>query len=327
MSLLAQHDALILDLDGTIWEGGRAIPGAVAAILDADLPAMYVTNNASRAPGLVAEKLSELGLPVGVDEVLTSAQAAVELAAEQLEPGDRVLVLGTPSFRELAREAGFLLVDSARDEPRAVLHGHNPETGWAQLSEAALALRAGAVYIASNLDSSLPSERGLLVGNGSMVAAVTNATGVVPVAAGKPGPRLFHSAAAKLGSTAPLAVGDRLDTDIEGGNAAGIPTFQVLTGVSGPHDLLRAPKHQRPTYVAESMLELNLPAQALRPGTQGGFTARLDSGDLLLDLGRPESTPVQALRTALEVVWASEHPVNRIRPVGEYARAAVVAWW
>ena len=327
MSLLAQHDALLLDLDGTIWEGGRAIPGAVDAILDADLPAMYVTNNASRAPGLVAEKLSELGLPVGVNEVLTSAQAAVELAAEQLEPGDRVLVLGTPSFRELAREAGFPVVDSARDEPRAVLHGHNPETGWAQLSEAALALRAGAVYIASNLDSSLPSERGLLVGNGSMVAAVTNATGVVPVAAGKPGPRLFHSAAAKLGSTAPLAVGDRLDTDIEGGNAADIPTFQVLTGVSGPHDLLRAPKHQRPTYVGESMLELNLPAPALRPGAQGGFTARLDAGDLLLDLGRPESTPVQALRTALEVVWASEHPIKRIRPVGEYAQAAVAAWW
>lgn len=327
MSLLAQHDALILDLDGTIWEGGRAIPGAVAAILDADLPAMYVTNNASRAPGLVAEKLSELGLTVRVGDVLTSAQAAVELAAEQLEPGDRVLVLGTPSFRELTREAGFLVVDSARDQPRAVLHGHNPETGWAQLSEAALALREGAIYIASNLDSSLPSERGLLVGNGSMVAAVTNATGVVPVVAGKPGPRLFHSAAAKLGSTAPLAVGDRLDTDIEGGNAAQIPTFQVLTGVSGPHDLLMAPEHQRPTYIAESMLELNLPVQALRPGAQGGFTAHLDSGDLLLDLGRPESTPVQALRTALAVVWSSEHPLRRIRPVGEYAKAAVEAWW
>ncbi|AGF72382.1 HAD-IIA family hydrolase [Corynebacterium halotolerans] len=327
MSLLTHHDALLLDLDGTVWEGGRAIPGAVEAITGAGLPGIYVTNNAYRAPGDVAEKLGTIGLSVGEDQVLTSAQAAIELASEHLTPGDPVLVVGSDSFRGLATQAGYVVVESADEQPRVVFQGHNPATGWAQLSEAALAIRAGAIHVASNLDTTLPSERGLLVGNGSMVAAVVSATGEPPVAAGKPGPALFRSAAARLGASRPLVVGDRIDTDIEGGNAAGMPTFQVFTGVSGHFDVLRAPREQRPTYLADSLAELNHDPRELRPGAQGGFTARLDSSDLLLDGGGPEATPIQALRTAAEVAWASEYRVKRIRPVGEHAKTAVGAWW
>ncbi|MGP6173331.1 HAD-IIA family hydrolase [Corynebacterium sp. A21] len=327
MSLLSEYDALLLDLDGTVWEGGRAIPGAVETINASVLPSIYVTNNASRAPEDVAGRLRGIGLDkVATGDVLTSAQAAIELAAEHLTPGAAVLVLGTRSFRDLATAAGYQVVDSADDAPIAVLHGHNPETGWAQLSEAALAIHAGARYFASNLDSSLPTERGLVVGNGSMVAALVSATGVHPVSAGKPGPAMFHSAARQLGAQRPLAVGDRLNTDIEGGNAAGMDTFQVLTGVSGPLELLRAPAHQRPTFIAASLEDLHRDPVELRPGCQGGFEARIDGDALVLAGGEDQRDPLQGLRTALEVAW-DHGGVDTVRGEGEAAISVVASWW
>lgn len=327
MSLLSEYDALLLDLDGTVWEGGRAIPGAVETINGSPLPAIYVTNNASRAPEVVAEKLRAIGLDsVGAADVLTSAQAAIELAARHLQPGDRVFILGTQSFRELALAAGYRVVNSADDQPVAVLHGHNPETGWAQLSEAALAIRAGARYFASNLDSSLPTERGLLVGNGSMVAALVSATGVTPESAGKPGPAMFRSAARHLGAQRPLAVGDRLNTDIEGGNAAGMDTFQVLTGVSGPLELLRAPTHQRPTFIASSLTELHRDPADLRPGPQGGFRARMEGAELVLSGGQEDQDPLAGLRSALPVAWDNEGFAT-FRAEGALAEQVISTWW
>ncbi|HKM24081.1 MAG TPA: HAD-IA family hydrolase, partial [Corynebacterium sp.] len=259
--------------------------------------------------------------------VVTAAQAAIDLAAEHLKAGDAVYVIGTESFRDLVRAAGYRVVDSAAEQPKAVLQGLDPEAGWAELSEAALAIRNGATYFASNLDTTLPSERGLLVGNGSMVAAVVSATEVTPTSAGKPEPAMFHTAARRLNAQRPLVVGDRLDTDIEGGNAAGMPTFHVLTGVSGHIALLEAPKELRPTYVAENLSALTEDAAVLRPGAQGGFTARVDGNDILLDRGRPESTSIQALRTVLEVAWAMKKPADLIRPISEHAARAVSDWW
>lgn len=328
MSVVKEYDSLLLDLDGTVYEGGRPIDGAVESITAAGLPVMYVTNNASRAPEEVAAQLRGIGLGTATAaEVMTSAQAAVLMATEKLPAGSPVYVLGTDSFRALARDAGFRVVDSADDSPAAVLHGHNPATGWAQLSEAALSIRGGALYFASNLDTTLPMERGLHVGNGSMVAAVVSATEVHPESAGKPGPAMFHSAARQLNSTRPLAVGDRLDTDIAGGNAAGMDTFQVLTGVSGHHDLLRAVPGQRPTFIAESLHDLFLGVEELQPGAQGGFTARVDASTVVIDGGAGGATSVQALRTALAVAWASAAPVTGVEAVSEQARAAVAAWW
>lgn len=327
MTVATTYDALLLDLDGTIWEGGRAIPGAVEAVSKSGLPAMYVTNNASKAPETVAEQLGGMGLATTAENVMTSAQAAVLMAKEVCAPGAPVLVLGTDSFKELATEAGFQVVDSADDRPVAVLHGHNPATGWAQLSEAALAIRGGATYLASNLDTTLPMERGLHVGNGSMVAAVVSATGVKPRSAGKPEPEMFHLSAQKLGATKPLAVGDRLDTDIAGGVAANMDTFQVLTGVSGHLDILNAPKSQRTTFVADDMSGLFDDADTLRPGAQGGFTATLAGDTLIIGGGEPDGTSIQAFRTALAVVWASENAVvKEIVGESDVAKQAVAQW-
>ena len=326
MVVAQDYDALLLDLDGTIWEGGRAIPGAVEGVIASGLPAMYVTNNASRAPEAVAEQLRSIGLPAKDSDVLTSAQAAIEMVSDRIPAGSKVFVLGSPSFRALAEQAGFVVVDSADDAPIAVLQGHSPETGWAQLSEAALAIQRGAVYVASNLDTTLPQERGLMIGNGSMVAAVVSATGVVPDSAGKPGPPMFLSAAAKLGSSRPLAVGDRLNTDIAGGNAAGMDTFQVLTGVSGYHAVLRAIPEERPTMFADSMGALLDDAAELIPAAQGGFQARLEGSTLVLSGGTSESTPIQSLRTAAAVAWDTDTSVQDVRAEGEHATRVLEQW-
>ncbi|WP_394281657.1 HAD-IIA family hydrolase [Corynebacterium sp.] len=327
MSLIEQYDSLLLDLDGTVWAGGDAIAGAVEAITTSGLPAAYVTNNASRGPAEVAEKLRAIGLEAADTDIITSAQAAIVMASEYLESGDPVLVVGAPSFKELAAQAGYRLVDSADDQPKVVLHGHSPETGWAQLSEAALSIRQGATYLASNMDTTLPMERGLHVGNGSMVAAVTSATGVVPASAGKPEPAMFFQAAEAMNSKAPLAVGDRLDTDIAGAVAAKMDSLHVLTGVSGPMALIEATPEMRPRYIAEDMSALHDDPFALVPGPQGGFTARVDGEDILLERGNPDATSIEALRTVLNVAWSMPHAPAFIRPMSDAADAATAQWW
>lgn len=327
MSLLDHHDALLLDLDGTIWEGGEALPHAVDAVNSAGVPAVYITNNASRGADEVAVMLQNVGLEAGATDVRTSAQAALTMASDHLSPGDAVLVVGAQSFKDLVASEGYRVVESADEAPRVVLHGHSPETGWKQLSEAALAIRAGAAYIASNLDTTLPMQRGLMVGNGSMVAAVTSATGVVPQSAGKPQPAMFLQVAAERGLARPLAVGDRLDTDIQGAVAAGIPALHVLTGVSGPLALVEAPKPQRPTYIAEDLRALGQEPETLLPGPQGGFGARVDGSDIILSHGREGATSVEALRTVLQVAWAMDTPPNLVRPNSDAAEAATASWW
>ena len=340
MSVIAPYDALLLDLDGTVWAGGDAIPHAVAninACTASGCAVAYVTNNASKGPDEVAGKLAAIGLDASAGDVLTSAQAAVVLAQRHADPGAKVLVVGADSFKGLVREAGFVVVDSADDNPAVVLHGHNPDTGWRQLSEAALAIRNGAVYLASNLDSTLPAERGFMVGNGSMVAAVSSATGVVPEAAGKPGRAMFDLAQEKLGVHKPLVVGDRLDTDIAGGVAAGMDTLHVLTGVSGPRALIAAPLGQRPTFIAEDLRVLTSYAgdfSSLAPAVQGGFTATVEQraseeAVIILDGGKEDATWLQALRTVVSVAWNIEDEPEfiEVKAASPVAATAIKAWW
>ena len=326
MSLIEQHDALLLDLDGTVWEGGRAIDGAVDFINSCGLPSVYVTNNASRAPEAVAEKLRGIGLKVETADVLTSAQAAVTLAGEHVPQGAKILVIGADSFRDLVTAAGYTVVSSADDKPDAVLQGFDPSVDWAQLTEGALAIRQGAKYVASNLDSSLPTERGLAVGNGSLVAAIESATGVSPVSAGKPEPEMFVQAAKLVGAKRPLVVGDRLNTDIAGGNAAAMNTFHVLTGVSHEMELIEAGKEYRPNFIGDSLSDMTRSAHELAPGAQGGFTARVDGHDVLVDNGDSTATSVQALRTVLEVVWSMGKAPRYIQPVSEKAESVIRGW-
>ena len=158
--------------------------------------------------------------------------------------------------------AGLVVVDSADDAPAAVVQGYAADVGWRQLAEAAYAIEAGAWFVASNLDPTLPTERGFAPGNGSLVAAVRHATGVEPVSAGKPEPTLYRLAAARRGARSPLVVGDRLDTDLAGARAAGWPGLHVLTGVSTARDAVLAAPGERPSYLGADLRSLVVPHPA-----------------------------------------------------------------
>lgn len=179
-TLVDDFDCLLLDLDGTVFRGHEPTDGAVEALAATTARTLFVTNNASRSAEQVAGHLGELGFDAGADDVVTSAQSAAHLLARQISPGAAVLVVGTDALAAEIRAVGLTPVRQFADDPVAVVQGHSPDTGWAQLAEAALAVRAGALWVASNVDRTLPSERGLLPGNGSMVAALQAATDTTP---------------------------------------------------------------------------------------------------------------------------------------------------
>jgi HAD superfamily hydrolase (TIGR01450 family) len=272
-SLLAAHDALLVDLDGVVRLADQAIPGAaeaLAAARSAGAKIMFVTNNAAMTPEAVAASLRHLGVTADAADVLTSSMAAAQLLGERLSPGDHVLVVGGAGLRGPVETHGLTPVSSAADNPVAVVQGWAPDLTWALLAEAAVAVRAGAMWVATNRDATLPSPRGPLPGNGAMVATVVMTTGCEPEVVGKPGPALFESAAQILAARTPLVVGDRLDTDIAGANAAGMPSLLVLTGVSTADDLVRAPREHRPTYVGNDLGSLVGPAVAIADASPTG---------------------------------------------------------
>lgn len=327
LPLLDNYDAILADLDGTVFEGGRPVVGAAEGL--AGRQVVYVTNNASRAPEEVAAHLTSIGFATTPDQVLTSAEAACTLGRELVpDEGARAFVIGAESFRDLARRAGFLVVDSADDQPHVVFQGHSPDNNWALLSEGALAIRNGARFVASNLDTTLPTERGLLVGNGSMVAAVVSATGVEPVSAGKPGPEMFRVAAERLGSNKPLVVGDRLNTDIAGGIAAGMDTLCTVTGVSGHRELLTTP--YRPTFIAGNMRDhLEGWRAELQPGSGSArVTVIIHGGETSDDVNLMAA---EAVAVAAPFVWQQLDEGVAIEDIlitgaDEAAAAALEAW-
>ncbi|MUK03545.1 HAD-IIA family hydrolase [Vibrio cholerae] len=257
--LIDGYDGVLADLDGVVYAGPRAIPGATEALekLAAEGKSLaYVTNNASRSSEQVASHLRDLGAPARAEQVFGSALAGVELLAAQVRPGASVLVIGSAALADAVRAQGLAVVPSATDGPDAVIQGFSPDLGWKDLAEAAYAVSAGATWVATNTDMSIPQERGIAPGNGTLVAAVAAATGRSPLVAGKPEAALFETAARHSGVGRPLVVGDRLDTDILGGNRAGMATALVLTGVDTVRTALAANVDERPEYLIGSLAEL-----------------------------------------------------------------------
>lgn len=256
-ALCDSHDVVFFDLDGVVYIGPAAVPhaGEVIAELQArGIRCCFVTNNASRTPAEVARHLTELGVPANEAEVVTGSQAGAAVMADFVAPGSRVLAIGGPGVAAALSERGFVPVHSSDDQPDAVMQGYGPELGWADLAEATYALRRGIPWIATNLDATFPTPRGIAPGNGSLVMAVSHATGRHPDAvAGKPERPLFDEALARTGAKSGLMVGDRLDTDIEGGNRAGMRTLLVLTGVCSAAEAAAATGDEVPTYVSADL--------------------------------------------------------------------------
>ena len=252
-ALADQSDVLLLDLDGTVYLGGQVIPHVADVLVEAarrGARPMFVTNNASRPPAEVAAALNGMGVTAAAADVLTSPEAAATMLAQTHPAGSRVLIVGAKALSDAVAAVGLEPVRLATDNPVAVVQGHSPDTGWRDLAEACIALRAGADWVASNTDTTLPTDRGLLPGNGAMVHALMAATGLAPRVAGKPNRPLLDEAVRRVGASRPLVVGDRLDTDIEAAVLADMPSLLVLTGVSTAADLLAAPAARRPTHVA-----------------------------------------------------------------------------
>ncbi|RJQ79166.1 HAD-IIA family hydrolase [Amycolatopsis panacis] len=316
-ALLAGYDAVLFDLDGTVYHGAQVIEGApetVAAVRSQGTAVRFVTNNASKSPEDVVAHLRGLGLSAEVAEVHTSAQAAVAVLGESLAKGAEVLVVGTASLANAVAAAGLTPVRRASAAVAAVVQGHSPDNAWADLAEACLAIRAGALWVACNVDATLPSERGLLPGNGSMVAALRTATDTEPVVAGKPQPLLFETAAR---SERALVVGDRLDTDIAGAVAAGLDVLCVLTGVATPASVLRAVPAERPTHLGADLTALTLPADELRIGPRPSW--EISEGNVLTVRG--EGAPLDLLRALCAAAWRTE--VTTVRAEGDAAGAAL----
>ncbi|WP_349260611.1 HAD-IIA family hydrolase [Actinocrinis sp.] len=250
------YDTALLDLDGVVYRGKDAVPHAVDSLMaaaDAGMRLAYVTNNASRTPTAVASHLRELGLPAHAEDVVTAAQAVARVIAEQVPEGARVLVIGGEGLRQALLEHRLTLVSSAEDNPAAVVQGYRPDTSWTDLAEAAYAIERGAPWFAANTDRTMPTARGIAPGNGALVGAVAAATGTWPTVAGKPEPALHRETMIRTNAQRPLVVGDRLDTDIEGANRAGVDSLLVLTGVTRLQDLKDAPKEHQPTYLAQDL--------------------------------------------------------------------------
>jgi glycerol 3-phosphatase-2 len=309
MTTLAQkYDCLLVDLDGTVFRGSSATDGAVQALDQVKSRTLFVTNNASRSAAQVAEHLNDLGFTAGSDDVVTSAQTAARVLADQLPADSRVLIVGTDSLADEIAAVGLSPVRRFDDEPAAVVQGHSPDTGWHDLAEAALAIRAGALWVAANVDRTLPSERGLLPGNGAMVAALRAATDAEPQIAGKPAPTLLNDAVAREDVRSPLVVGDRLDTDIAGANAADLPSLMVLTGVNSAHDAIFATPGQRPTYIGADLRSLHQAPDELAVGAQPGW--HVDVGDTALTVSANGDSgggdELSVIRAVAHAVWQAD---------------------
>lgn len=326
--LLGRHDAALFDLDGTLFRGGTALPGApeeLAEVARRGVAVGYLTNNGSRSAQEVVAHLRDLGFAATEDEVVTSGQAAVRMLADRLPVGSPVLVVGTASLAGEVSGAGLTVVERA-ESAEAVVQGHSPETGWRKLAEACLAIRAGALWVACNIDATLPDERGVLPGNGSMVAALRQATGCAPLVAGKPESALFDEAVRRAGSTRPLVIGDRLDTDIAGANAVRMPSLLVLTGVTDASTLLEADDASRPDYVAAGLSGLRSDTDRVRPVAQRPWRAVTSAGELVLssaEHGAGPGDPIDALRTLCEAHWGDGGGPVRARGADEGSVAAL----
>jgi 4-nitrophenyl phosphatase len=266
--------ALIIDMDGVLWHGDQPIHGLTdffQTLRIQKLPFILATNNARLTQDQYVTKLAKMGVQVSPDEILTSSMATALYLANHFTPSEtRVFVIGEDGATQPLIELGFTLtglyeLNDDKNNPNmgadVVVCGMDQKLSWDKLATATLNIRAGATFIGTNADTTLPTERGLTHGNGAILAALEAATGVAPIIIGKPEPIIYQQALALLG-IAPdqtVAIGDRLETDILGAVRTGIRSLMVLTGVSSEDDFKTV--DYRPTWVMADIREVT---QALK---------------------------------------------------------------
>lgn len=312
---LAGRELVLADLDGVVYLGAQEIPSAVTALrrAAASLRVGYLTNNASRTPAAVAAQLAAYGLPAEEHDVITSPHAAVNLLRDIVPAPATVLIVGGEGLEQALRDAGYTITRSADDRPAAVVQGFAPHIGWSDLAEAAFALAEGPngeqlPWIATNTDWTLPLERGLAPGNGTLVSAVHTAVARLPIFAGKPETAIYETAFERFGTRNALMIGDRLDTDITGARAAGIDSVHVLTGVDRPKQLIAASADMRPDYIVSTLDELFAPypeAERMRDGSARVGASRVRMDGHIVEIVREGDDPLDLLRAGCRAIWDS----------------------
>jgi glycerol 3-phosphatase-2 len=312
---ISGKELVLADLDGVVYRGALAIDHAVEQLNRAaeTVRLGYLTNNASRTADTVATQLRGFGLHAKAEDIVTSPQAATALLQKTVPPGATVLVVGGDGLVDELTKAGYRVTRSADDAPAAVVQGFAPHVGWEHLAEAAFALaeqpgRELLPWIATNTDWTLPLERGLAPGNGTLVSAVHTAVARLPEFAGKPETAIFEQAFARFNTRQALMIGDRLDTDSKGARAAGIASLHVLTGVDRPKQLVAASADMRPDYIVPSLAGLHEPypeTETLSDGTAkvGKAHVRMD-GHIVRVVQRGDSQ-INLLRAGCAAIWAS----------------------
>jgi len=302
------YDLVLLDLDGVVYIGPAAVPGAAQAldrVREAGMRTAFVTNNASRPPETVAAHLRDLGIRAEDDDVVTSAQAAAALLSRRLPAGSAVLVVGGEGLYRALEAVGLKPVASVDQQPAAVVQGFSRDINWKLLAEGSRAVRSGLPWIATNTDLTVPTEYGPAPGNGTLVAAVAAATGVRPEVAGKPQPTLFREAVQRYGSRRPLVVGDRLDTDLEGARAAEMDGMIVLTGVHRVPELIAAAPGTRPHLIARDLFGLLSAHPEVKDSDQGwtaaAATVTVTGGKLRVVRSGPDA--LDLVRAGCAAAW------------------------
>jgi glycerol-1-phosphatase len=317
-------DAVFADLDGVVYAGPHAIPHAVESLnrIAETLPVAYITNNASRSDEQVAAHLSSLGLSPAPRDVVTSPQAAMRLLAASVAPGALVLVVGGDGIVTELERHGYRVTRSADDAPDAVMQGFHPEVGWRQLAEATFALNAhggpgepgGIPWIATNMDWTIPVERGIAPGNGTLVSAVHTAAGRFPEVAGKPETPIFDEARERFRAEHPLMIGDRLDTDIRGANRAGIASLVVLTGIDRAKQVLAADAASRPDFIVADLRQLHEPYPEVERRRGGvrvrAAEVRVDGRRVVIE--RDGDDQLDLLRAACTAIWESGTAIHAL---------------
>lgn len=312
-AVIEGYDGVVCDLDGVVYRGGDAVPGAPAALQDIvirGVRVVYATNNASRVPAEVARQVADLGAPASALDIVSSAQAGAARLQAQLPAGARVLALGGDGVVEALDEVGLVPVlprdvdGSGTASMAAVLQGYGRQLRVSDFETAARLLTGDLPWVATNDDATLPLPWGESPGNGAYVELLATATRRRPVVVGKPHPPLYHLALDHLGTSTSrtLAIGDRLATDIVGAAAAGIHSAWVLTGVDRPSDLIGS--GASPTYVVASLAELLQPYAVPEPDA-GGWRcggAHVVAGDDGLRVEQRRATTAEVVRAGLAAI-------------------------
>ena len=259
MTSLREMRAAVIDMDGVLWEGDRPLPGLIGffeALRQRPIRFVLATNNATRTPEQYVQKLAGMGVTVTTDEIFTSSQATALYLRQQAPGGGRVYAIGEDGLTRALTEAGFSLGELYQTGAAFVVVGMDRGLSWDKLATATINIRAGAMFVGTNPDLTLPTEHGITHGNGAILAALQAATGIAPVIIGKPEPIMYQQALAKLQSdpAVTVAIGDRLETDILGAVRASLPSVLVLTGVSKRSDVETI--SYRPTWVLDNIVEL-----------------------------------------------------------------------